>query len=660
MCNDGSGDTISLHSELCIGCGECIRTCKHGARVGIDDFDTFIRDVKTGTRIIAVVAPAVIANFSNNYLKFNGFLKKLGVQAVFDVSFGAELTIKSYVAYKKKYNPSLIIAQPCPSLVSFIELYHPELIRYLAPADSPMGHIMKVIRKFYPQYAECKIAALSPCYSKRREFNAVGLGDYNVTFLSIQQYLEDSGDRLENYSALPYENPPAERAVMFSTPGGLMQTFARYDKNAFYSTRKIEGVPDVYQYLDRLKQFLDEQNPPCSLVDCLSCKLGCNGGAGTLTQQRYVEDIELDAEKRSHEAQAQYKQSLFSKPKLEHILDQYWDEGLFTRSYVDRSALFHTMIKKPSEEELEAAYKKLYKINEDDFLNCGACGYTNCEQMAIAIINGLNKPEHCWHYTIVQNKLNEERYQYELKTAIEKIYALTLQEINSNIKGINALLSLITEAVTHIKKSFVIIEAMVHKIRSINENVKRNAQTVIQLNTSSLEGKNQILKIGELVGKMAEQSTILIHISKIIESVSQETKVLGMNASIEAAHAGEIGKGFAVVAGEIRHLAETAGIQSREIEHSLGNIKSLIDSSLESSVYAQNQFDAIITLVNAVKNEDQIIADAVEIESNNGKQVIDALTLINQLITTIKNETTLLLNSSKTVLDNMSSLKDIH
>ncbi|MDR2536633.1 MAG: 4Fe-4S binding protein [Treponema sp.] len=95
MCNNGSGEAVTFNSKLCIGCGECIYVCGHGARVGIDDFDQFINDLKQGVPIIAVVAPAIAASFGGEYLKFNGYLKKIGIKAVFDASFGAELTVKS-------------------------------------------------------------------------------------------------------------------------------------------------------------------------------------------------------------------------------------------------------------------------------------------------------------------------------------------------------------------------------------------------------------------------------------------------------------------------------------------------------------------------------------------------------------------------------------
>lgn len=172
---------MNVNSDLCIGCGNCIEACDHGARKGLDDMEAFLAALKKGEQIIAIVAPAIAASFGGEYLRINGWLKSIGVKAVFDVSFGAELTTKSYVEHLKAKNPKLMIAQPCPVLVSFIEIYRPELIQYLAPAGSPMHHTMAWIREFKPEWRGAKIAAISPCYAKRREFDEIGLGDFNVT-----------------------------------------------------------------------------------------------------------------------------------------------------------------------------------------------------------------------------------------------------------------------------------------------------------------------------------------------------------------------------------------------------------------------------------------------------------------------------------------------
>ena len=279
-CNDGSdGEHIGLNFDMCIGCGNCIHVCTHGSRYIVDDFDAFISDLRRGVRMIAVVAPAIASSFPNKYLHFNTWLKSLGVEAVFDVSFGAELTVKSYLEHIKKNNPKLVIAQPCPAIVTYIEIYRPELLPYLAPAHSPMLHEIIMIREFYPQYRNHKVAVISPCVAKKREYAETGLGDYNVTMAKLDDYMRDHGINLAQFQPSEYDGPLAERAVLFSSPGGLMETAMREMPGIERSIRKIEG-PIVYPYLDHLHESLKAGINPL-LIDCLNCEHGCNGGPGT-------------------------------------------------------------------------------------------------------------------------------------------------------------------------------------------------------------------------------------------------------------------------------------------------------------------------------------------------------------------------------------------
>ena len=117
-CMDGSGEVLEVIHDQCIGCGHCIAACHHGARQPVDDTPRFLADLKRRERIIAVAAPAVASVFPGKYLNLNGYLQSLGVTSVLDVSFGAELTVVSYVNHIKEKKPRLVIAQPCPAIVS--------------------------------------------------------------------------------------------------------------------------------------------------------------------------------------------------------------------------------------------------------------------------------------------------------------------------------------------------------------------------------------------------------------------------------------------------------------------------------------------------------------------------------------------------------------
>ena len=66
--------------------------------------------------------------------------------------------------------------------------------------------------------------------------------------MHLQQRTCDLG----RFASVDFDNPPAERAVLFSTPGGLMRTAVRERRALRKRWRKIEGSHVIYKYLDEL------------------------------------------------------------------------------------------------------------------------------------------------------------------------------------------------------------------------------------------------------------------------------------------------------------------------------------------------------------------------------------------------------------------------
>ncbi|MBP1627566.1 MAG: methyl-accepting chemotaxis sensory transducer [Holophagaceae bacterium] len=525
-CNDGSGDHVIVNHDMCLGCGQCIKACRHEARRPMDDAARFFADCRAGLPMVAIVAPAVAAVFPDRWLNLNGWLKSLGVEAVFDVSFGAELTVKSYLDHLEKHQPKAIIAQPCPALVTFIEIYHPELIPHLAPCDSPMLHTARMVRRFHPNYRNHRIVVASPCAAKRREFDETGIGDYNLTFNAIIKRLEEDHRRLDQYPEVDYDNPPAERAVLFSTPGGLLETAKRWNPDVDAVTRKIEGPQVIYHYLAHLEEAIQRGENPL-LVDCLNCELGCNGGPGTPNQGAHPDRVEHAVARRAKGLRQRYAQG--EEPSRERIqaeilthIERFWEPDLYRRTYVDRRRNNKVLIPLPL--EIRSIYDRMEKVSAKDELNCGGCGYGTCEEMAVAIHNGLNRPENCHHFK--QRRMEA--------AAAEAERMLGLVDLDAELARINA-------AMAGIEKDTRRALAMAE-------------EAVTTMGTASTT-----------VAELARTSRSITHFTGTIREIAQQTRLLALNASIESAHAGQAGARFAVVASEIKALAQSSGKAADEI-----------------------------------------------------------------------------------------------
>ncbi len=633
MCNDGSGSYVKVNSDLCIGCGNCIEACVHGARIGVDDFERFMEAGANGEKIIAIVAPAVTVSFRGKDLEFNGWLKSIGVEAVFDVSFGAELTTKSYVELFKTKNPNLVISQPCPALVTFCEIYRPGLLPYLAPVHSPMGHTVKMIRRFYPQFNGYKILVISPCYAKRREFDETGLGDFNVTMKSLSKYFSEHNVNLSNFPKTPYANPESERGAGYSSPGGLVYTAERFIPGITAHTRRIEGMPEVVEYFVHLEKALSQNvKPVFKLIDCLSCWKGCNGGAGSSTERMTLDEMEHYVEERkavrAEEWGTSEEKNASALKKLNKVIDQYWEPTLYERRYTDNSGLFNLMIRKPTKEEINEIHVKMGKISKKDMLDCTACGYRSCEQMAVAIYNGLNKPENCHHYKGQQLDALHENRDKELKNVIDRVKQTSLERLSQNDDDVRAIGSVTNNMVDSVNTSSSAIEEMIANIQSINNILNTNSSTMLNLSEATKTGKTSIEEISVLVGEIEKSSNGLSEMSNVIQQIASQTNLLAMNAAIEAAHAGEFGKGFSVVADEIRKLAESSGKEAKQISEVLKKVKSLIDSTFGKTVAVKQDIDNIVTLAVQVSNQEDVVKNAVSEQNEGGQQLLESLQMM--------------------------------
>lgn len=432
---DGN-NKIKVNSEKCIHCGECIRVCDNNARDYRDDTQRFFEDLLSGKKLSVITAPSLTVNFSE-YKKLLGYLKSLGVNFVYDVSFGADITNWAYIRTLEKEKLNTMISQPCPSIVNYIQKYQPKLIEKLAPVQSPM--ICTAI--YMKKYANINddIAFLSPCIAKADEINdknTYGYVKYNITFKKLTEYLEAKNIDIYQYEECNFDNIDCGLGFLFSRPGGLKENIELHIDDAWI--RQINGAHHVYKYIEDYNDNLKQKKPTPLIVDILNCSYGCNFGTGACNNCKSsasIDEVDYKFNKLKNIKKAdKNKGSILEKINWEY---DYFDESLkledFKRVY-NKNIRINDIIE-PSPKEYEEIFAKMNKLTpESKNINCSACGYGSCKTMAKCIYNGLNVLSNCIDYNkkeiINEQYLSELRNEFftnishELRTPLNVIYSV--------------------------------------------------------------------------------------------------------------------------------------------------------------------------------------------------------------------------------------------
>lgn len=115
------------------------------------------------------------------------------------------------------------------------------------------------------------------------------------------------------------------------------------------------------------------------------------------------------------------------------------------------------------------------------------------------------------------------------------------------------------------------------------EGVEAAAEQVRGLRVDAQRSRQAMSGLGQRMAQMQSRSREITRVIGLVETVAFQTKLLSLNASVEAARAGSAGRGFAVVAQEVRALAQRSEDAARTIRHIVGQSVAEIDESRQVS-----------------------------------------------------------------------------
>ena len=562
---------VTVDPEKCIACGACFDACEHNAREYQDDTKTFFTALEAGKKISVILAPAFLANYPHEYKKVLGYLKEKGVNHIYSVSFGADITTWGYLKYITEHQFFGGISQPCPAVVNYVEKYIPELLPKMMPIHSPMMCMAIYIKK----YLKCddELAFISPCIAKKTEItdqNCYGYVKYNVTFKKLFETIGNKYQGCKEYEdELEYG-----MGALYPMPGGLRENVEHF-LGKEQVVRQVEGEEEAYRYLHEYLERIRTNRRQPFMVDILNCSKGCIYGTAT-EPERNTDDVMLTLSDMRNRAsdRTETKKGLFWKKgkngspwddsvpeneRLANLMKAFADLDIndFVRKYTNKNVV----IKEPSEHEIQEIFTSMNKTDAaSQKINCESCGYSSCRNMAKAIYNHVNVKENCVHYVKSVAENEKEKIQNLMEEEQQK------QEIhNQKLAGIT--------------EQFVSLSDNIDQLGAANETSANEATTLAQ---HIQEISNFCQQLNSSLATISDFINIYKASNEDISSIAGQTNLLSLNASIEAARAGEAGRGFAVVASEIRELSDSTKNLIVENDAKAEEIIPKINASIDS------------------------------------------------------------------------------
>jgi methyl-accepting chemotaxis protein len=191
-----------------------------------------------------------------------------------------------------------------------------------------------------------------------------------------------------------------------------------------------------------------------------------------------------------------------------------------------------------------------------------------------------------------------------------------LQRMSANLTGLGRQLDEVavesTSQCTMVASSTEEVSANVNTVAASSEEMRATVQEIAKSSTAAATvARSGLATAGEanaLMGQLDRSSQEIGQVVKLITAIAEQTNLLALNATIEAARAGEAGKGFAVVASEVKELAKASARATEEITQKIVGIQ-------EATAKGVAALGSIAGIIKQISEQQGSVATAIEEQS---------------------------------------------
>mgnify|MGYP000913115227 CR=1 FL=1 len=171
----------------------------------------------------------------------------------------------------------------------------------------------------------------------------------------------------------------------------------------------------------------------------------------------------------------------------------------------------------------------------------------------------------------------------------------------------------------------------------VNENTEGITKIAGAISIATSAAKSGAKRMDQLLGAMdsiSASSQEIAKIIKVIDDIAFQTNILALNASVEAARAGNAGRGFAVVAEEVRNLAGKSADAAKQTAELIGNSSKQVEQGLALSSETAGAFSNITERVSSLNSTIQNIQSASAAQAASIVQITNGIDQVSAVVQT--------------------------